>query len=123
MIRAESKASRYITEFSNGTAHGISDLGRERGGQGEGFPPHDLLEAALAVCMNMTVRIYAEHHGIPIGTVSTTVSTEGGVEEMVLRCQVEIEGELDGATREKLQQVARRCPVRMALSKPIRFVD
>jgi len=123
MIRAESKASRYTTEFSNGTAHGISDLGRERGGQGEGFPPHDLLEAALAACMNMTVRMYAEHHGIPIGTVSTTVTTEGGAEETVLRCQVEIEGDLDEATRTKLQQVARRCPVRMALSKPIRFID
>lgn len=123
MIRAESKALTYITEFSNGASAGIADLARERGGQGEGFPPHDLLEAALATCMNMTVRMYAEHHGIPIGVVSTAVTTEGGSEETVLRCQVEIAGELDAATLTRLQQVARRCPVRMALSKPIRFID
>lgn len=123
MIRADAKTSRYTTEFSNGKAYGIADVAGEKGGKGEGFPPHDLLEAALATCMNMTVRMYADHHGIEIRGVSTTVTLESGVEETVLRCQVEIDGDLDAATRTKLEQVARRCPVRVSLSKPIRFVD
>lgn len=85
--------------------------------------PHDLLEAALATCMNMTVRMYADHHAIPVTGVVTTVKMERAGDETVMKSEVEISGDLDEATRAKLLSVAQRCPVRLTLSKPIRFVD
>ena len=39
-----------------------SDNTPDKGGKGAGFRPHELLEAALACCMNMSVRMYAESH-------------------------------------------------------------
>jgi putative redox protein len=42
----------------------IVDTTSGKGGYGDGFHPHELLEAALATCMNMTIRMYAQKHAI-----------------------------------------------------------
>lgn len=76
MIRASENAVPYQTAFSNGTHTAVADVPMEKGGAGQGFGPHELLEAALATCLTMTVRMAAEHLGIPLaGTAARYEST------------------------------------------------
>lgn len=122
MICAKSELTRYQTRFSDGKHESISDTTPDKGGQHSGFRPHDLLEAALAACVNMTVRMYADNHGIPLRAVTTNVSLDRTLpDEVVFRYEVELDGELTEEQRNRLLQAASACPIRKTLSKRIRF--
>ena len=122
MICAKSDLTRYQTRFSDGKHEGVSDTTADKGGQHSGFRPHDLLEAALAACVNMTVRMYADNHGIPLRGVTTNVSLDRiHPDEVVFRYEVELDGELTEEQRNRLLQAAGACPIRKTLSKRIRF--
>jgi putative redox protein len=122
MIRATSELARYQTRFSNGTHLGISDTTSDKGGGSEGFRPHELLEAALACCVNMSVRMYADNHGIALREVTTKVSlNRSQPDQVVFQYELELIGELTEEERGKLLLAANACPVRRTLSKAIRF--
>ena len=122
MICAKSQLARYQTRFSDGEHEGIADTTADKGGAHFGFRPHDLLEAALATCVNMTVRMYADNHGIQLQAVTTNVSLDRTrPDEVVFRYEVELDGELTEEQRNKLFQAASACPIRKTLSRSIRF--
>lgn len=121
MIRAKSQLTPYLTCFSDGEHEGIADTTADKGGQHSGFRPHDLLDAALATCVSMTVRMYADHHGIRLRGATTNVRLDRSPDEVVFRYEVELDGELTAEERERLLRAAGACPVRRTLSKRIRF--
>jgi len=122
MICATSELTPYQTRFSDGEHQGISDTTADKGGQHSGFRPHDLLEAALATCVNMTVRMYADNQAIPLRSVTTKVSIDRSLpDEAVFRYEVDLDGELTPVQKDKLLHAANACPVRRTLSKGIRF--
>lgn len=122
MISATSQAARYQTRFSDGVQEGFADTTADKGGQGGGFRPHELLEAALASCVSMTVRMYADRHAIPLASVTAKVTLDRSQpDEIVFRYEIEVDGELSGEQKDRLLHAARACPVRQTLSKKIRF--
>lgn len=122
MICATSELTPYQTRFTDGEHQGISDTTADKGGQHSGFRPHDLLEAALATCVNMTVRMYADNHAIPLRSVTTKVSIDRSLpDETVFRYEVDLDGELTPVQKGKLLHAANACPIRRTLSKGIRF--
>ncbi len=122
MITAESDTRAYLTRFSNGTYDGFADTIHEKGGGERGFRPHDLLEAALASCINMTVRMYADKHRIRLEGVTTKVSLNRDTEgEARFEYHLEFLGELEPDQKERLFKVAEQCPVRKTLSRTIAF--
>lgn len=122
MIEANSKDIRYQTMFTNGKHSAISDTTRGKGGNEAGFRPHDLLEAALASCINLTLRMYADQHGIPLSGVTTRVRLDrSNPEESVFEYEIEFLGPLSKNDHERLHEIAKKCPVRQTLSKRIKF--
>jgi putative redox protein len=122
MITATSELTPYRTKLSSGTHESIADVGAKDGSAAAGFAPHDLLEAALAACMNITVRMYADHHSIPLRGVTTKVGlTHPQPNEVLFYCEVSFEGDLTAEQKEKLAHAANACPVRKTLSQKIRF--
>jgi len=123
MICATSESAPYQTRFSGGEHQGLADTTAGKGGQHSGFRPHDLLEAAVATCINMTVRMYADRHGIPLRSVTVKVSLDRShPEETVFRYRLDADGDLTPPQEDRLQLAARNaCPVSRTLSKPIRF--
>ena len=122
MIEAESESTPFAVRFSNGTESGRADATLDKGGAGEGFRPHELLEAALASCMNMNLRMYARRHSLPLVRVVTQVSLDrSGENEAVFRYRLKLEGALSDEQRRQLQQVAEACPVRATLSRGVSF--
>ena len=122
MIETNSDDIRYRVRFTNGTHTAVSDAAQDKGGNGSGFRPHELLEAALAGCINMTLRMYADQHALPLSSVTTRVTLDRtDPEEVVFEYEIELLGSLSQEHRDRLLEVARKCPVRQTLSKRIGF--
>jgi putative redox protein len=122
MIHATSEPIPYLTRFSDGQHECLADTTAANGGHGAGFRPHDLLEAALANCINMTLRMYAAHHAIPLASVAVKVSLDRtNPEEVVFRYEIEAEGDMTPEQRLKLLRAAGGCPVSKTLGKRIRI--
>ncbi len=120
MIIATSGRARYGTAFTNGAQVGCADATMEKGGGGAGFRPHELLEASLACCMNMWLRMYADAHGVPLHSVVTRVVLDRSNPEVAaFRYRVELDGPLTAEQRDKLLSVAASCPVSGTLGRAI----
>jgi putative redox protein len=124
MIKATSELSSYQTSFTNGQDVSMADTTSEKGGSAAGFRPHELLEAALASSLNMTMRMFAEEHSIPLTSVSTTVKLDRNYpDETIFNYALELTGPLSESDRRLLTEAARSCPVRQTLSKKLSFQD
>ncbi|MCL2524002.1 MAG: OsmC family protein [Betaproteobacteria bacterium] len=122
MIHTKSQAAKFQVQVTNGTQFSMADTSPDKGGGNAGFRPHELLEAALASCMNMSLRMYAEKHSFPLSGVSVSVSlnrANPGVPSF--EYSAEFEGPLSEAQRSQLLTVLENCPVRSTLSKPLQF--
>lgn len=120
MIRSTSLDIPYQTAFSNRTISAIADVPLEKGGGGLGFGPHELLEAAFATCLTMTVQMSAAKHGIPLQGVQCDVRldrTESNV--VTLYYDLTFDGPLTAEQSAKLRDAATRCPVGKTLSGTI----
>ena len=124
MIEATSKPTRYQVKFTNGRNSATADTTSDKGGGDSGFRPHELLEAALAACMNMTATMYADKHGIPLEQVNTRVSLDrSGPKQAVFNCAVKLKGKLTIAQKKAVTAAARSCPVRKTLLRGVIFSE
>jgi putative redox protein len=122
MIEATSEHDRYRTRFTNGIHSADSDATPDKGGSGSGFRPHDLLEAAFATCMNIFLRMCADQNNIPLTDVKTKVRLDRTTADVtVFNYEIELPGSLIESDRERLLEMAKKCPVRQTLSKRIEF--
>jgi uncharacterized OsmC-like protein/esterase/lipase len=102
------------------------------GGDDAGPGPYDYLLAALGACTSMTIRLYAERKGIPVGHISVRLShrrvhaqdcadcetKEGNIGEITR--DIVIDGDVPEAARTRLMQIADRCPVHETLTHEIK---
>ncbi len=122
MITCFSKKSPFDTWFTNGKHEGHSDAPVEKGGADSSFGPHELLEAALASCLNIWVRVSAQTRNIPLTGVVTEVTLEQqNPGEAVFRYALELKGHLTEEQRWELIQAAQSCPVHQTLAGKISF--
>jgi putative redox protein len=97
----------------------IIDADKEDGGDSLGPNPTRLVEAALAACSVITLRMYAARKDWPISALTVTVKRAEGEDahlSRILEKTVDVEGPLDGAQRARLLEIAGRCPVHRMLA-------
>jgi putative redox protein len=99
----------------------VSDEPVKSGGSDQGPAPHELLLAALGSCTSMTVRMYAERKAWPLGRVEVSVSAAREDERFRIRRRIHLEGELSDEQRERLLEIANKCPVHRTLSGTIQI--
>jgi putative redox protein len=122
MITTESTPHPYVTIARNGRVAIQLDAPVAKGGGGEGFGSHELLEASIAVCVNMAVRMFAAANGIPLAAVSTKVGlSKPDATTTRFTYSLKLEGDLSPNQKAALQEAARACPVRQTLSRRIEF--
>lgn len=94
----------------------ISDAAREIGGDDLGPDPHELLDAALASCTALTVNLYARRKGMRLANVEVEVdhAEVDGVYRM--RRDIRLTGELAEDERNRLLEIANKCPVHRTLT-------
>jgi putative redox protein len=93
-------------------------------GKGAGFRPHELLEAALASCTAITLRMLADERGLALEAAVVSVELDrSNPQETTFRTLIDLRGELSEDQRDFLVRAARACPVRKTLSKRLSFID
>jgi putative redox protein len=118
MIKTESGEQPYLVQFTNGDQQADADVLPAKGGQGSGFGPHELLEASLASCINMWIRMQADRLAIPVGAISVSLDLKRDhPEEVVYQYAIKLEGNLSAEQRATLLALAEDCPVRRTLLK------
>jgi len=130
----ETHAGKFQQAILTGPHRLFADEPEKMGGMNSGPAPYDYLLAGLGACTSMTIRLYAEFKKIPLQEVSvrlthgkihakdcetcdTKVSTVDRIERFIT-----LEGALDDEQRQKLMEIAEKCPVHKSLSEGIEIV-
>lgn len=117
MIRSHSLGIPHQVTFTNGVTTATADVPKEKGGAGCGFGPHELLEAALATCLTISVELYAAKHQLPLESVTAEVHLDRSLPtEIALVYSLVFQGSLSAEQRNLLTVAASRCPVQRTLS-------
>jgi putative redox protein len=111
----------------------LADEPLEAGGGDAGPTPYELLLSALGACTAMTVRLYATRNGWPLEGVEVVLRHERIHAEDCLNCdsrdarldritkRLSLHGPLDAEQRQRLAEIAERCPVQRTLTSPLQI--
>jgi len=121
MVTAQNGNRNYLVNLNNGMAEICADVLPDKGGQGNHFRPHDLLSAAYAACLNISVRMILDRLELPYSDVKVEVEMEQAEGKAVFKNKIDIEGNLSEEQKKKVLTLAANCPVRKTLSSTILF--
>jgi len=123
VVVAENGKGRYQQEVRIGQHVLLADEPASVGGGDAGPAPFDFLMAALGACTSMTLRMYAERKGLALTGVSVALNHEkidlDGVRRDRINRRITLHGDLDPAQRQRLLEIANKCPVHKTLSQPV----
>jgi putative redox protein len=109
----------------------VSDEPLDQGGADAGPTPYELLLGALGACTAMTLRLYADRKGYPLENVEVILehdrmhaadcrdceTREGFLDR--IRKRIMMDGPLSDEQRQRLLDIAERCPVQRTLQREI----
>src|SRR5689334_20393977 len=134
VVVQETRASKFHQTISVGSHHMFADEPVAAGGEDTGPGPYDFLLAGLGACTSMTMRLYADRKSLPLERVTVILrhskihakdceecETREGMLDQIER-EISIEGTLDAEQRNKLKEIADKCPVHRTLHSEIRIV-
>lgn len=130
---SERGTGQFACTVSAGKHSFIADEPSDLGGDDTGPNPYQLLSAALGACTAMTLRMYARHKELPLEQVSVTLShqkvhakdcadcetTTGKID--VIERQLTIKGDLNDEQRQRLVDIANKCPVHRTLHSAVKI--
>ena len=132
-VTVDDGAVRYSQTISAGLHRLRGDEPVDAGGSDTGPNPYELLLAALGSCASITVRMYADRkqwplegvhvelsYGAPHADDSATCDTET---RMITGIEMEISfvGDLSEQQRQRLLEIANKCPVHRTLTSRIQI--
>jgi putative redox protein len=101
----------------------VADEPKDTGGDDAGPSPQELLAASLASCTAVTIEMYADRKGWDLGEVVVDVDYEpaqrGSPTSFAMT--VRLPKELPEEQREKVMQIAAKCPVHRTLEGEVMF--
>jgi putative redox protein len=128
----EGLSGRFIQNMRTGRHALVADEPVSVGGNDAGPGPYEYLLMGLGACTGMTLRMYAEHKKLPLKRVLVRLAhrkihaqdcadcetREGKVDEITR--EIRLEGELNEEQRQRLLEIANRCPVHRTLTSEIK---
>lgn len=103
-------------------------------GDDRGPNPYELLLMALGACTSMTLRMYATRKNLPLEGIQVRLRHSRDYDRDCARCtdepveigridrEIELRGALTPEQRQRLLEIADKCPVHRTLSRPIKIV-
>lgn len=126
-------AKGYTTDLKAGKHVLIADEPESVGGADLGPTPYDLLLSSLGACTGMTLRMYADFKEYALKEVVVHLDhekvhkkdceacTEKGSKMDRIERVVELKGDLSDRQRQRLLEIADKCPVHKTLDSKIRI--
>lgn len=122
---SEADTTGFLQDVQAAKHHLLADEPLAYGGTNRGPSPYGLLSAGLGACTSMTLRMYARRKGWPLDRVSVDVShdkvhaqdagTPASSNIDLFRRRITLIGGLSADQRQKLLEIADRCPVHRTL--------
>ncbi len=133
-VQAETGADSFLTNIKAGRHRLIADEPESAGGSDLGPNPYELLLAGLGACTGMTLQMYAKRKEWPLESVDVSLKHDKihakdckdceektGKIDQITR-EIKITGDLSAEQREKLLEIADKCPVHRTLEGEIKVV-
>ena len=131
-VVARTGETGFRTDVRAGRHRLTADEPGSVGGSDLGPTPYDLLSAALAACTSMTLQMYAKHKKLPLDAATVRVvqskvhaddcadceTSEGRIDEF--RRRISLDGDLTEKQRQRMLEIADRCPVHRTLHGEIK---
>jgi putative redox protein len=130
-VRVEGGASGFAEEVFARRHRFTADEPRSSGGTDTGPSPYELVLAGLGACTSMTLRMYADRKKWPLEGVRVRLDhqrvhakdcavcaeevREGGGQISHVVRRIEVLGDLSEEQRQRLLEIAERCPVHRTL--------
>lgn len=123
----------FTTEIKAGMHGIIADESEKLGGQDFGASPYELLNAALGACTVMTMQMYARRKKWDLQEAKVHLAYDRSYKDDCEACSreertlhnidkvIELKGNLNQKQRERLLEIASRCPVHLTLKKGVVF--
>lgn len=135
IVVGETGQGKFLNHVVAGRHRLLADEPESVGGFDAGMSPYDLLAAALGACTSMTIRMYAEHKKLPLDRVVVEVehdkvhsedsdaASEGANRKIdQFSRTLYLTGDLEPAVRQRMAEIADRCPVHRTLHESSRIV-
>ena len=131
-VAAKVGLAKYRVDISVRSHTVLADEPAHVGGADTGPTPYEYLLGALAGCMAMTLRMYADRKKWPLEGATIQLRQSRSHETDCENCEteqvgitrierrVELTGALTAEQRQRLLQIADRCPVKQTLERGIR---
>ncbi len=121
----------YYTDIQSGGHTLAADEPVAVGGTDRGPSPYGLLASALGACTTITLRMYADRKKWPLTDVTVRLhhekihardcedcETREGRVDRIIR-EIDLEGPLDDEQRQRLLEIADKCPVHRTLRSEV----
>ena len=115
MTTASIASTHYSVKLQDGRHEFSADEPKDLGGGDTGPAPDELLEASLASCTAITLRMYADRKNWPVAEIDVTVSVERVGTKTIFTRSIQINGGIDETQRQRLLEIAKACPVSKSL--------
>jgi len=121
----------FLTEILADGHHLLADEPESVGGSDIGPSPYGLLSSGLGACTAMTLKMYANRKEWPLEEAWVHLNFDNDYYEDCKNCEddekkigkferlVELKGDLDDKQRERLLQIANKCPVHKTLEQGV----
>lgn len=121
VIVSENGNGRYQQTVIAGQHQFLADEPLSMGGGDAGPAPFDFVMAGLGACTSMTLRMYAERKGLPLTGIQVALTHEkidvDGARRDLIQRTITLEGALSSEVRQRLLEIANKCPVHKTLSQ------
>lgn len=134
-IRVMEKDTGTFTMAVSAWPHSwLADEAESAGGDDRGPNPYQMLNAALGACTAITLRMYAQRKEWPVKHIGVTLKHSQIYAQDCKECEsrsgridhierhVHLDGDLDDNQRERLLEIADRCPVHRTLHSEMQIM-
>jgi uncharacterized OsmC-like protein/alpha/beta superfamily hydrolase len=134
VVVRETRNGKFQNLVTTGPHRLLADEPAAVGGADTGPGPYDFLLTALGACKSMTMRMYADRKSFPLERATVTLrhskihaqdcaeceTKEGMLDQIDV--QIGLDGPLDAEQRQRILEIADKCPVHRTLMSEIRIL-
>jgi len=113
------RQAKLVADMTAGIHRIIADAPVALGGSDQGPGPHEIFEASLVACTIITLQMYADRHQWNLDSAEVTVKIDKEGAESHLTREVKLIGDLSDEQRDKLFEIADKCPIHKLMSSHI----